>query len=213
METTMNLLQTATTSQPPPSSWPDLIKWILSTPKMLVLVLAIIVVACLLVIVAAAILRVRGYDVFAGLLAKLGIKAVPKALNISGKWKYRCTASKDDQWGGRAVIELRVTPRVVTWKLAGHRTWEKKGGTTTTLDPSLYWETDWGTITDRNTIRFGYTVTADRGTIHGYSHGVIKSVEGVPAAIDGKFFQLPPFEPKHGLLEFRRMVNDADLGW
>lgn len=180
---------------------------------MLVLVLAIIVLALVLVIIATAILRVRGYDILPGLLAKLRITAVPKAINISGKWKYRCTTSKEDQWGGRAFIELHVTPRAVTWKLTGHRTWEKKGGTTTTLEPSLYWETEWGTITDSNTIRFGYTVTTDLGTIHAYSHGVIKSVDGAPSVIDGKFFQLSPFEPKHGLVEFRRMVNDADLGW
>lgn len=143
------------------------------------------------------------------------LEAQGKPIDITGRWKYQCTAVGTDeyQWGGTCLIEQEKAPLGITWRLSGQRGWVNRGGTTQRLKPSWYWQTEWGTITDKKTIRFGYSITTDQATIQGYAYGVIKEVDGVANAIDGKFFQLPPFVPEHGLLEFRRMRSNKDVAW
>jgi hypothetical protein len=137
-----------------------------------------------------------------------------KPINITGRWKYRCTVIGDNpyQWGGTCSVDQENPPLGTTWRLSGRREWEKRDDTKQTLTPPLYWETEWGTITDKKTIRFAYFITKDR-TIRGYAFGIINEVSGVADAIDGEFFQLPPTSPEHGLLEFRRMQNENDIHW
>lgn len=194
------------------SFW-DFLRWLLLRPKVSAALLAVVVV----VYVG---LRVAGYDLIPPLLAKLGMTTVSRRLNISGDWKYRCTVigGPFHEWGGRVRISQETTGYGVQWKLYGQRLWETttddSGKQKTQQLPTSYpWETNWGVITAEPSVRFTYRISTADGTIEGYSYGEIEETAGVPDRIVGKFYQLPPYEPVHGRLDFRRMINASDLSW
>jgi hypothetical protein len=191
-----------------PSNWPSFLFWLLTHPLVWLTLILVVVLIYL-------VLRKSGYDPLPPLLAKFGINTVGKATDVSGKWKYRCTAiGIERQWGGTCEIAQATTPYGVEWKLTGHRRWGRDANhVIKTLEPPFYWETVWGAITDKNTVRFTYSIATKSGNVEGYAYGDIKAEGGLPKAIDGKFYQLPPFEPEHGVIEFRRMANDGDTLW
>ena len=140
--------------------------------------------------------------------------------DISGDWKYKCTVigTPFNEWGGTVEIKQETTPFEVQWKLFGQRLWEATAGvsgnkTTHQLPTPYPWETNWGTITSEPAVRFAYRIATAEGTIEGYAYGEIKESEEKPDVIIGKFYQLPPYKPVHGKLEFRRMLNSSDISW
>lgn len=191
-----------------PSTWPAFAVWVILHPIVWLTALALVFLFYLL-------LRKHGFDPLPPLFARIGINTIGETTDISGKWKYRCTViSVDRQWGGTCDIEQTSTPYGIGWKLHGHRRWTKNSALPTTpLAAAFYWEPQWGAITDRSTMRFTYSIATNSGNVEGYAYGDIKVVDGAPKAIDGKFYQLPPFEPVHGIIEFRRMSNDEDTVW
>ncbi len=195
-----------------PASWLELIWHVLRNPRLLATVVSIVFLAY----IGA---RLAGYDILPPLLAKIGLDTYPRSVDITGKWKYRCVAiGTNYQHGGTCEISEKATPYGIEWRLSGHRRWfgasDGSGrANVTNLPTPYYWETQWGAITASRSVKFTYSITTADGTIEGYCYGDIQSVEKRPQVIIGKFFQLPPFKPLHGVLEFRRMSTDDDMNW
>jgi|tagenome__1003787_1003787.scaffolds.fasta_scaffold20891541_3 hypothetical protein len=165
-------------------------------------------------------LRFAGYDILPPLLTKLGVSTVHRALDISGRWKYRCTeiGTPFYEWGGTVTAYERATPYGIQWSLYGQRLWESTTDATgkrMTEDlPTPYpWQTNWGVVTAEPAVRYGYIITTSEGTIEGYAYGDIENSTGRADRIIGKFYQLPPYKPSHGRMEFRRMVDASDTKW
>jgi hypothetical protein len=83
----------------------------------------------------------------------------------------------------------------------------------TNLSPAAFWQTDWGAITASRSLKFTYSITTKDGNIKGYASGDIQSSDGRPQVLIGEFWQLPPFKPLHGTMEFRRRINESDIEW
>ena len=196
-----------------PNSWPGLIWWFITNPATFVVILIIAAVVY-------TVLRALGYDFLPPLLARLGFTTVRRAVDISGRWKYRCTVQGKPfhQWGGIIAIRQNATVSSSDWNLSGHRMWETEidesgKSATKPLNPHVYWETKWGVITPDAGVRFAYLIAIDEGQVEGYAYGDIREKNGRPVEIQGRFFQLPPVRPLHGTVEFKRMTNDADVEW
>ena len=195
-----------------PQSWPALVWRIVSTRKPLLIsstVMAILVIGYITV-------RALGFDPIANVLASAGIgKTTPvESIDIHGRWDYVCTAIGNPyyQHGGTAVITQENTPYGMEWKLSGHRRWYKQADssgkvTTHTLATPFYWETDWAAITDRDSMKFTYSITTNDGVVNGYAYGDIKRQNGLPSKMEGMFYQLPPFKPLHGTLELTKVSS------
>jgi hypothetical protein len=142
-------------------------------------------------------------------------------ISISGNWKYRCTVIGGalHEWGGTAIITQETTPFGLQWKLNGQREWERTvdvstaKASTTQLPTPYPWESKWGIITSEPAMRYGYSIATAKGEIDGYGYGAINSSQGQSDTIIGKFYQLPPLDPVHGKMEFRRMINSTDTSW
>lgn len=196
-----------------PQSWPEFVSLVLTNPKVFLALLVLLVLLYVL-------LRAAGYDVLPPLLAKLGLKTVKRNIDISGDWKYRCTVIGGPfcEWGGTASIRQEVTAYGIQWKLFGQRLWENEecepaNKVTRPLPTAYPWETNWGIITPEPSVRFGYRITTAEGTIEGHAYGDIKYSRGKPQVIVGKFYQLPPYKPVHGKLEFERILNESETSW
>ncbi len=163
--------------------------------------------------------RVVGYDIVPVLLNVLGLRSYPHKVDISGRWKYRCIAlGTNYQHGGTCEVQQESTDFGIQWKLSGRRLWtgmcDPDGKCqVTTLNPPIYWETDWGIISGAASLKFTYSVGTSEGTVQGYATGAIELLDGHPSRIVGAFYQLPPFKPLHGSLEFRRCAGESDANW
>jgi hypothetical protein len=197
-------------SQRDPSSVVGLIFRIIRRPALLLTLICVVAVAY----VGA---RVAGYDLLPAALEKVGLNTFPKAIDITGSWRYRCIAiGQNYRHGGTATIEEHVTPFGVEWKLSGSRRWvgsldDAGHQIATSLPTAFYWETDWAAITASKSIKFTYSITTSDGNIKGYGFGNIEAVNGVPQEFKGEFYQLPPYKAMHGTFLFRRMANEADI--
>jgi hypothetical protein len=127
------------------------------------------------------------------------------ATNISGHWRYKCTAlDRKYSHGGDAIIDTQVTPYGPQWRLTGTRQWREIDGQR--VDGLNYtWSTDWAAFTERDRIKYTYRITTDRGAIIGFADGAITDRQnGIPVRIAGTFYQLPPLDPMYGEYEFSR---------
>jgi hypothetical protein len=143
---------------------------------------------------------------------------VPNAPDLSGEWEYKCTQhGVGDEHGGVATICRDGRPYAPGFCMAGRRdwvhTWDKQGDEARTIDPPFSWNSSWGAITEKDVIRFTYTITTQDGTINGYALGNIKYSNGRASEFTGSYYQLPPFKPQYGGLDFRRMKDSSDRKW
>lgn len=146
-----------------------------------------------------------------------GFKKAP-TVDISGEWKYRCSAHGTNyQHGGICTIRMKDSVFGEEWTLSGQRLWTRAWTDSKTNDtiikPSFHWSTSWGQITGDDNLKFTYTIETSEGTIQGFCTGVIRSENGRPNFIRGNFYQLPPYRPLFGGLEFQRMTNSTDTTW
>lgn len=194
-----------------PNSWPALV-WKFCEPRRLIIIIS-------LVLVVYVALRISGHDVLPPILSKIGISPVAASMDISGKWKYKCTVIGTPflEWGGAATIRQESTPYGIQWKLYGQRFWkttvdESGNKHTENLLTPFPWETIWGVITPEPAMRFAYIIDIGNVKVEGYAYGDIQESNGRPNRIIGKFYHLPPSLPLHGRMEMRR-INDGDAEW
>lgn len=146
-------------------------------------------------------------------------------------WEYRCTKytaepnPNDDkahidpkyEHGGTATIRAFRTPYGIRVNISGHRDWVREDRNDKEvirrITPPFTWSESWGAITERNELKFTYNITLDNGVITGFANGVIKYENNAPVAIDGRFYQMPPFKALHGGMIFRRMKSTEDRAW
>jgi hypothetical protein len=205
----------AETLRPPESLWG--IAWrLMANPRTAVVVVSLVVTTYLTA-------RVAGYDLMLPILERFRTQSQTSSVDISGTWKYRCATIGRPfrEWGGIASIHQEMSPYGIQWKLFGQRLWE------TSLDKQgkphkqelltpLPWETNWGAVTSATSepmVRYGYRISTPEGTIEGYAYADIITAGTKPSRMVGKFYQLPPFQPLHGRMEFRATVDASDTQW
>jgi hypothetical protein len=139
--------------------------------------------------------------------------------DIEGDWKYRCTRDGDEhQHGGTCNIHVEQTAFGIEFVIIGQRLWtaKKVNGMwqRLVLESPQDWRNSWGAITDKDTMRYDYSIENKGGNVHGYSWATIKdNLQGKPVSFVGKFYQLPPFDPFFGRQEFQRMSDSSDTEW
>jgi hypothetical protein len=224
--------EAANENSEPTSVWA--LAWrIIRNPKLLAAILALFLVAYIA-------LRLAGHDVLPPLLGKLGLNtfpnsinisqtnAIPKSMDITGKWEYESDViNKGNKpgstcgWGGTVEITMQPVQYGVEFKLVGQRKWVKeldrsgvikKRG----LNPSYGWQSDWGGITSERSIKLTYAITTSETVIQGLISGNLDSpldLDGRPQKISATFFQMSPNSPLFGRTLFRRMTSDDDYDY
>lgn len=143
------------------------------------------------------------------------------AVDISGEWKYRCTQQDANyQHGGVCTITKEGAGFVPTYKITGQRYWSHRWTETDPGKPVYYpkpltWNSEWAAQTDDNSLKFTYTVETPKGIVKGFTDGKLHVKDRKAFFIFGSFYQLPPFDPFLGAIEFKRRENnnDNDTSW
>lgn len=197
-----------------PSSWPALVFHIIFNPK---LAAAFLGIGLLLYLLA----RSQGIDIWPPLLQKLGVSTSPSASIIAGSWKYRCTAYGEDyQHGGVCNIVEEAGIYGIEWRLSGHRLWMSQPDSSGQMQKKtlggngFFWSTTWGSITDKDTVKFTYSIPIPgESEISGFCYGKIERRNGQADRLVGMFYQLPPAKARYGSIEFQPQDNSDDKDW
>jgi len=129
---------------------------------------------------------------------------------IDGEWDYVCQSVDGSGYehGGKCRITRRHSAYGFAWSLAGERTWLRPSPDTkpAPLTPPIFWETTWAAITDEDSLRFTYKI----GDVEGYAFANIETNRKKQiTSFRGHFYQLPPKDPKHGNIIFRRKSTSS----
>ncbi len=125
-------------------------------------------------------------------------------------WTYECIRQGDTyKHGGRCTIVVKKGILGWEFEINGQRLWDatyaEAGWVRRDFQTPYPWENTWGTFTNCDALRYGYSVLKEDKTIHGYgSAKVMKKVEGKVVLMEGHFYQLPPHDPFFG---FQRYVR------
>ncbi len=135
---------------------------------------------------------------------KLNEPEPPPIPDLTGDWTYLCTAhDKDYQHGGGCTFETSRTSYGLELRVLGQRLWYQEAqGERKKI--TWNWHSSWGMITGENKIKFEYSVEQKEGSIKGYVWADIVVDHGKPVELKGNFYQLPPYNPLFGNLEFHR---------
>lgn len=140
--------------------------------------------------------------------------------DIGGLWEYVCKGfDKQLEHGGHCTIRLEESPVGVRWALDGSRCWMKELADgeepqRKTVDPPFPWTTKSGAYVDESELLWSYTVSLGEETINGFGEGRISKFEDdTPVEITGHYYQVPPVDPLHGEVKFRRMASETDYAW
>jgi len=147
-----------------------------------------------------------------------GLGTFPTA-DISGEWKYRCTQhGQNYQHGGVCTITKEGAGFVPSYRITGQRLWTHRwtdadAGKIVDYPSPLTWTSEWAAQTDQDSVKFIYTISTPTGTVRGFADGKLHAEGGKVSLIFGSFYQLPPFEPLFGAIEFRPRTGDNDVAW
>lgn len=124
---------------------------------------------------------------------------------IDGEWDYVCQSVDGSGYehGGNCRITRRHSAYGFAWSLSGERSWFRNGqnAQVVPLAPPIFWETTWAAITDEDSLRFTYRI----GDVEGYAFANIETNRTRQiTSFRGHFYQLPPKDPKHGNIIFRK---------
>jgi hypothetical protein len=149
-------------------------------------------------------------------LFRHGVGQVPP-YDISGIWRYTCTASDTSlQVGGYCTIAKRENGGEVDWDMGGERLWKRTWTETSTnfqtFDKGVPWDSRWSHILGEDQLKFRYSIRppGENKSIEGYGEGRIEATNRIGFAISGTFFQLPPDSPLYGTMKFERIQKRED---
>jgi hypothetical protein len=158
-----------------------------------------------------------------------------KASDLLGIYKYRCSASNNNEFTHGGVCSLECNVESKNLDIIGRRLWRVQSEKDDTvseksdkillcqrLTPFSSWRSIWSSIHGKE-YRYVYRITIDDIILNGFAHNYInfdeaKNVTG----FTGDYFILPPGRREWGTMEWRRIdktqpsldtLTDMDILW